>query len=69
MPNVVVVFATDRSTVYRRLYMTDHLLFMPDCSAIFRYKGLGPAIVRAFPANAACFLGMEVSRKAMNALF
>jgi len=33
------------------------------------YKGLGPAIVRAFPANAACFLGMEVSRKAMNVLF
>lgn len=27
------------------------------------YKGLGPAMVRAFPANAACFLGMEVSRK------
>jgi solute carrier family 25 carnitine/acylcarnitine transporter 20/29 len=27
------------------------------------YKGLGPAMIRAFPANAACFLGMEVSRK------
>ena len=27
------------------------------------YKGLGPAMVRAFPANAACFMGMEVSRK------
>eukprot|EP00401_Gymnodinium_catenatum_P055146 CAMPEP_0117467542 /NCGR_PEP_ID=MMETSP0784-20121206/5710_1 /TAXON_ID=39447 /ORGANISM="" /LENGTH=202 /DNA_ID=CAMNT_0005261515 /DNA_START=12 /DNA_END=621 /DNA_ORIENTATION=+ len=27
------------------------------------YKGLGPAMVRAFPANAACFLGIEVSRK------
>ena len=35
------------------------------CS-ICRYKGLGPALVRAFPANAACFLGMEVSLKAMN---
>ena len=27
------------------------------------YKGLGPALVRAFPANAACFMGVEVSRK------
>ncbi|KAJ1508560.1 hypothetical protein HMI54_003197 [Coelomomyces lativittatus] len=27
------------------------------------FKGLGPAMTRAFPANAACFLGMEVSRK------
>ncbi len=30
------------------------------------YKGLGPAMLRAFPANAACFLGMEVSRKYLN---
>lgn len=27
------------------------------------YKGLAPALTRAFPANAAFFLGMEVSRK------
>ena len=33
-------------------------------SALFR--GLGPAMVRAFPANAACFLGIEVSRKALD---
>jgi solute carrier family 25 carnitine/acylcarnitine transporter 20/29 len=33
------------------------------------FKGLGPALVRAFPANAACFLGMEVSRKALDKLF
>ena len=26
------------------------------------YKGLGPALLRAVPANAACFTGMEVSR-------
>lgn len=32
------------------------------------YKGLAPALLRAFPANAACFLGMEVSKKAMTAL-
>ena len=33
------------------------------------YKGLGPAMIRAFPANAACFLGMEVSRKYLDMLF
>ncbi|KAJ3375085.1 hypothetical protein GGF31_005807 [Allomyces arbusculus] len=36
-------------------------------SALFR--GLGPAMVRAFPANAACFLGVEVSLKIMNSLW
>lgn len=33
------------------------------------YKGLGPAIARAFPANAACFLGVEFSKKLMNRYF
>ena len=33
------------------------------------FKGLGPALVRAFPANAACFLGVEVSMKMMNCLW
>jgi len=36
-------------------------------SALFR--GLGPAMLRAFPANAACFLGVETSLKLMNNLF
>jgi len=36
-------------------------------SALF--KGLGPAMLRAFPANAACFLGVEVSLKVMNSLW
>ncbi|KAI9218569.1 hypothetical protein BC828DRAFT_407481, partial [Blastocladiella britannica] len=36
-------------------------------SALFR--GLGPAMLRAFPANAACFLGVEVSLKVMNSLW
>lgn len=27
------------------------------------FKGLRPALLRAFPANASCFLGMEVSKK------
>ena len=26
------------------------------------YKGLGPALLRAVPANAACFTGMELAR-------
>jgi solute carrier family 25 carnitine/acylcarnitine transporter 20/29 len=36
-------------------------------SALFR--GMGPAMLRAFPANAACFLGVEASLKVMNMLF
>lgn len=27
------------------------------------FKGIRPALIRAFPANAACFLGMEASKK------
>jgi len=30
------------------------------------YRGLLPALLRAFPANAACFYGMELSRKMLN---
>lgn len=30
------------------------------------YKGATPVMLRAFPANAACFFGYEVSMKAMN---
>lgn len=29
------------------------------------FKGLGPALVRAFPANAACFCGVELSMRLM----
>ena len=31
-------------------------------------KGMRPALIRAFPANAACFFGMEVSRKLLGFL-
>jgi solute carrier family 25 carnitine/acylcarnitine transporter 20/29 len=27
------------------------------------FTGIRPALIRAFPANAACFFGMEVARK------
>mmetsp|Transcript_11312 Transcript_11312/g.20904 ORF Transcript_11312/g.20904 Transcript_11312/m.20904 type:complete len:286 (+) Transcript_11312:96-953(+) len=30
------------------------------------YKGLVPALARAFPANAACFLGVETSKKVLD---
>ena len=30
------------------------------------YRGVGPAMIRAGPANAACFLGMEFSRSILN---
>jgi solute carrier family 25 carnitine/acylcarnitine transporter 20/29 len=33
------------------------------------WKGFGPAMGRAFPANAATFLGVEVSRQFMNKFF
>lgn len=33
------------------------------------YKGIAPALVRAFPANAACFLGVETSKKFLNMYF
>jgi len=33
------------------------------------FKGLGPAMLRAFPANAGCFLGMEMSLKLLHSLW
>mmetsp|Transcript_21681 Transcript_21681/g.61040 ORF Transcript_21681/g.61040 Transcript_21681/m.61040 type:complete len:102 (+) Transcript_21681:3-308(+) len=30
------------------------------------FKGVGPAMLRAFPANAACFMGVEWSKKFLN---
>ncbi|KAJ1994503.1 carnitine transporter [Dimargaris cristalligena] len=44
-----------------------HLMKTEGPKALFR--GLGPAMLRAFPANAACFLGVEVSLQAMNKLW
>lgn len=33
------------------------------------YKGVTPVMIRAFPANAACFIGVELSMKLLNKLF
>lgn len=33
------------------------------------FKGLRPALLRAFPANAACFFGVEVTRQFLNTLW
>lgn len=44
-----------------------HLLASEGPRALF--KGLGPALVRSFPANAACFLGVELSLQFMNRLW
>ncbi|KAJ2849719.1 carnitine transporter, partial [Coemansia erecta] len=33
------------------------------------FRGMGPALLRAFPANAACFLGVELSLQLMNKLW
>jgi solute carrier family 25 carnitine/acylcarnitine transporter 20/29 len=44
--------------VYRQLMKTE------GAGALF--AGIRPAMLRAFPANAACFLGMEVARKTLS---
>ena len=44
-----------------------HILKTEGPAALF--KGLGPAMLRAFPANAATFLGVELATSAMNKLF
>lgn len=33
------------------------------------YKGITPVFLRAFPANAACFVGFEICRKFLNRVF
>jgi len=33
------------------------------------FKGVGPAMARAFPANAACFLGVELSRSLLDRMW
>lgn len=30
------------------------------------YRGIIPVFIRAFPANAACFMGFEVAMKSLN---
>jgi len=48
--------------------------YLPEMSRIIRergvmalYDGLGPVLLRAFPANAALFLGVEMGKKAFDA--
>lgn len=50
--------------VYRSpWHIVSHLLHTEGPTALFR--GLGPALMRAFPANAACLLGVETARKVL----
>lgn len=46
--------------VFRNLIKTEGPLAL--------YKGITPVLLRAFPANAACFLGFEMSKKFLNYL-
>lgn len=32
------------------------------------YKGITPVMLRAFPANAACFIGLEIGMKFLNSV-
>lgn len=34
--------------------------------ALALYRGITPVLLRAFPANAACFLGFELGKKLLN---
>jgi solute carrier family 25 carnitine/acylcarnitine transporter 20/29 len=43
-----------------------HLINQEGTLGLFR--GMGPALLRAFPANAACFLGVEISKKILTIL-
>lgn len=44
--------------VFRELMAKDGILAL--------YKGVTPVMLRAFPANGACFLGYEVAMKFLN---
>ncbi|KAJ1917371.1 carnitine transporter [Mycoemilia scoparia] len=33
------------------------------------FRGIGPAMLRAFPANAACFMGVEIARKGLDSVW
>lgn len=57
-------FQTAPEGTYRNvLHVFTKLIKEEGAGALF--TGFRPAIIRAFPANAACFFGMEVSKKAL----
>ena len=37
--------------------------------AMALYRGAGPVMLRAFPANACCFLGYEVAMSILNMIY
>lgn len=47
--------------VFARLYKQEGLKAL--------YSGVTPVMLRAFPANAACFLGVEFGLKGLNFVF
>eukprot|EP00566_Odontella_aurita_P020747 CAMPEP_0113592122 /NCGR_PEP_ID=MMETSP0015_2-20120614/37660_1 /TAXON_ID=2838 /ORGANISM="Odontella" /LENGTH=363 /DNA_ID=CAMNT_0000498601 /DNA_START=382 /DNA_END=1474 /DNA_ORIENTATION=+ /assembly_acc=CAM_ASM_000160 len=58
-------FQTAPEGKYNGMYdVYTHLMKEEGPSALF--KGMRPALIRAFPANAACFFGMEVARNALS---
>jgi len=61
-------FQTAPEGQYKSLFEVYAELIRKDGIRAF-YKGFTPVILRAFPANAACFLGYEVAIKAINLVF
>mmetsp|Transcript_45138 Transcript_45138/g.66418 ORF Transcript_45138/g.66418 Transcript_45138/m.66418 type:complete len:318 (+) Transcript_45138:40-993(+) len=58
-------YQTAPEGAYKGLYDVYHQLIRKE-GIVSLYKGLTPALLRAFPANAACLLGVEVMKKTMS---
>ena len=54
-------FQTAPEGKYNSLYHV-YTTLMKEEGPTALFHGIRPALIRAFPANAACFLGMEVAR-------
>ena len=52
--------------MYKRGIRDVFVHLMKEEGPLALYKGVAPVMLRAFPANAACFLGFEMSMKLLN---
>lgn len=47
-------------------YIPEFLRIARERGIVGLYSGLGPTLIRAFPANAALFLGVELGKRAFD---